>query len=173
MADINRRVDGCDDEQGRRGHRGHRGHRGATGPTGPAGSGSAINELKFSGLAAVAGEVLTLTSFLADTGNFPGAAPVTVALNYPVPFAFEVGSFASNVKTALTVPLGGSILFQLRKNGVVVATITYGPGDTNGIKTTTFSPVLYAVGDTLDVAIVTTPGIVLTGAIDVSAMIGP
>lgn len=44
MADIQRRVSGCDDdcdgegERGHRGPRGHRGHDGATGPTGPTGA---------------------------------------------------------------------------------------------------------------------------------------
>lgn len=167
--------DGDGDERGKRGHRGHRGHEGATGPTGPAGT--AINLLKFSGLADVAGEILVVTTYLADTGVFAGSAALTVAPSYPASIPFEVGSFATNVFSALTIPGGGFVRFELVKNAeqlgeVIVATITYNPGDTGGIKTTTFAPVSFAIGDTIDVRVVTSPGVAIGTTITVSAMVG-
>jgi len=175
--------DSCDDddERGKRGHRGHRGHRGDAGPTGPTGptgsSGTAINLLKFSGLATVVSEGIPLTSYLADTGTFVGSDPLSIPPNYPVPIAFDVGSFATNVLTDLSVPPGGFILFELVKNAgqlgeVVVATITYIAGDASGIKTTTFAPAAFAVGDTIDVRVTPSVGLVVASSISVSAMVG-
>ncbi len=173
--------DGDDgDDGGKRGKRGHRGHSGPTGPTGPTGSsGTAVNLLKFSGLATVDAEAIIETTYLADTGVFFGSLPLTFPLNYPVPSPFEVGSFATNVLTDLSIPPGGSILFEIVKNDatlpVVVATITYDSTGTGagGIKTTTFAPVTFEVGDTIDVRVITTPGLVVGGTINVSAMVGP
>ncbi len=160
-----------DDERGKRGKRGKRGHRGHTGPQGDPGAagppGTSINILKFSGATAIS--EIVVPSFLSDSG--PGSTPTLVAPSYPAPVPYTVGSFTANIITPLVIDPTGFVQFQLFKNGVIIATITYNAGDTNGIKTTTFSPVSFAVGDTIDVGVVVAP--LIEASLAVSAMVGP
>ena len=177
MADIQKRVTGCDDtcdgggERGERGKRGPRGHDGATGPTGPTGSaGSGGGLLKFSGVVAAGGE-LSLQSFLADTGIGVGVVSISAPISYPVAVPRSLVNFSTNVLNTVVLLFGASLLLELLVNGAPVASITYGPGPAtiSGIQSVAFSPVPVAVGDTINVR-ATSLGIAV--AVFVSATVG-
>jgi hypothetical protein len=160
--------DDDDDCRGRRGHRGDRGHRGPEGEPGPTVSGGL---LKFSGQILVT-PGLVAVSYLADTGSVAlGAGPVATAPSYPVAAPRSLRNLAVNIST-LVVPPGGSFLFELLQNGVLVPgfAIAYAPGET-GIKTGVAGPEPFAVSDRFDLrATVFVTGDV--GLTNVSATIG-
>lgn len=169
MADMTRLGPGCDDDCGERGERGRRGRRGPTGPAGPAAGGL----LKFSAVATPSGEGgLPTTSYLADTGFGFSAGPFFVAPNYPVAVAHSLVNMATNLLQGFVIPTGGSMVFELLRNGVPVPgfTITYGPGE-SGVKSVLAGPQAYAVGDTFDIQ-VTTSGAAISAGVDVSATVG-
>jgi hypothetical protein len=163
MAEISLLGVDCEDtERGERGKRGKRGHRGP-----PA---NAL--LKFAGLVASAGEGGSpASSFLADTGISFAIQSVFTAPNYPVAHAFDARNLATNILQGSVVPVGGSIVFELLRNGVLVPgfSITYGPGE-GGIKTVEAGPAAYAIGDTFDLR-ATSSGLVVDD-VNVSATIG-
>jgi hypothetical protein len=126
--------------------------------------------LKFSGLVTAPEEGPSLFTYLADAGN----TVLDLAPGYPVPHDFEVKSFAANITTTLVVQPAGIVQFQLIKNGaLVVASITYNPGDPNSVKVATFAPVQFLRGETIDVRVFVATGAVATGTFAVSAMVGP
>lgn len=166
-------------ERGERGKRGHRGERGepgfsgATGPTGPAGSAVASGGLlKFAGVVAPAAELLPVASFLEDFGTGLGAGSIiSLAPDYPVAIPRTFVNMATNLLLGFTVPIGGSIIFELLRNGAPVPgfTITYGAGQT-GIQAIAAGPVTFAIGDTFDVRVTVSGTITLP--VNVSATIG-
>jgi hypothetical protein len=184
MADIKILSPDCDDdcdddrdddekdergERGKRGKRGHRGHRGHRGPEGPPGSASG-GLLKFSGVAAVSGGLVPVTSFLADTGVGAGIGVLLTPPRYPVAVSHSLRNLATNVQLTAPIPPGGSIVIELLKNGVGTGIFTtYSAGSTGGIKTAT-GVVSYAIGDTFDLQVTTTNLAEMT--VNVSATVG-
>jgi hypothetical protein len=175
MSDINKRLNGCDDdcEDGKRGKRGKRGHRGPEGPPGPPATASG-GLLKFSGNVAGALDVVSADSFLADTGIGFGGSIITVAPSYPVAVEHNLRNMATNLLAGFVVPDGGLIVIDLLKNGVAVPgfQITYGPGEggLDGRKSVLAGPVTFAIGDTFDVRVTTSGSVAVT--LEMSATIG-
>jgi hypothetical protein len=167
MADIEILNSDCDEDdddkrgkRGKRGHRGHRGHRGLD-------SGGL---LKFSGVVAPAVEG-ALVTYLTDFGVGLGSGSmITTAPSYPVAVPHNLRNLSTNLLGAV-VPVGGSILVELLKNGIPVPgfTITYGPGE-NGVKSVVAGPVAFAIGDRFDIR-VTASALVLI-AENLSATVG-
>ena len=182
MADIEILSPDCDDgdddckrgKRGKRGHRGHRGHRGPEGPPGPAGTASG-GLLKFSGTVAPAVEGGLVVSFLEDYGagvaSFQGVTPVSLAPSYPIAVARNLRNMATNLLLGFVVPDGGQIVIELLQNGVSVPgfVITYTGGET-GIKSVLAGPAAFAIGDTFDLRVSVTGGVVDT--VDLSATVG-
>ena len=123
---------------------------GATGATGPASLFAAA--LKFSG--DIATPPLDTPVFLADGGAAAGSA-TTTPQNYPIGEPTTAVRLSTFVDPATPVAPGGTVTFQLYRNGANVGTpIVYGPG-TFGFASVV-DPVPYAPGDTLDVGVVST-----------------
>lgn len=186
-------------ERGKRGHRGergHRGHQGDTGPTGPTGStgptgptgptgdvgptgftgptGPQPNDLggllKFCGVVAPAPEA-SVESFLADWGVGQGAsAALTVsAPSYPFAVSRVVRNLAVRIISPVTGVTGGTIVFDLLRNGNPVLSVTWTVGDLIGNLPLVSGTVTFAQGTRLDLR-ATANGI--TSAVDVSATVG-
>lgn len=159
------------------------GFPGATGPTGPTGGGAGTGAtgatgaaagsslLLFAGLVApTVGELLT--SYLANGGVTGGgvADAVVQAPMYPIgnPVPRSAVSLSANLETTLI--LGQEVEVQLRRNDLVVATLTFtGPVPAGTIQGIAFAPVLFGPTDFLDVAVVS-DGVALPIAI--SAVVG-
>lgn len=163
MADIKILEDDCG------GERGKRGHRGPTGPTGPSGSGSAGIQLKFSGIIQVLD--LDQTTHLGDTG--PALASSDIALAYPAAQAGTLKDLAVNISEAFLIPVDGEITVQLFLNGVAVPgfAVTWGPGETTGLKSVVTSPLAIAANDLIDLQ-VHALNITTTDSFTIAATIG-
>lgn len=168
-------------KRGKRGHRGHRGHQGATGPTGPSSTGftgptgpaasSPGGLLKFSGVVAPAVEG-SVVSFLADWGVGLGIGSViSTAPAYPLAVQHDVRNLAVRVLGAIVGLPGGTIVFELLRNGVPVPgfSITFTVGGPVGNQVVIVGPVTFFIGDRLDLQATATG---ITAAVDVSATIG-
>ena len=98
--------------------------------------------------------------FFADSNAVATASP---PIEYPAPQPFTVKSMSANVPLTIVT---GTLVLELRKNGVVVATITYGGTNpflgvqrlapTNGIR--------FAQGDLLSVTATSAGGAVAINA---------
>jgi hypothetical protein len=168
--------DDCDDERerGKRGRRGHRGHRGPTGPTGPTSSpgSSGGGLLKFSGVVAPASEGGSVDSFLADFGVGLGAGDVlSLAPSYPIAVQHNVRNLAVRVLNTILGTPGGSVVFDLLRNGNPVAgfEITFPVGGLIGNQVVIAGPTTFLVGDRLDLRARATG---VTAPVNVSATIG-
>lgn len=187
-------LDDCEGEgergergkRGKRGHRGHAGHDGldgATGPTGPTGptgltgatgptgptSPTSGALLKFSGVVGASPDA-PVVSFLADWGVGQGAGAVlSLAPSYPFAVQHVVRNLAVRIITAVVGVPGGTIVFELLRNGTTVLSVTYTVGDPIGNLPVAIGTETFFEGNRLDLQVTATG---ISEPVNVSATIG-
>src|SRR5512143_325815 len=182
-------------ERGERRHRGHQGDTGPTGPTGPTGftgptgptgdvgptgftgpTGPQPNDLggllKFCGVVAPSAEGPPAVSLLADWGVGKGAVGVIDA-STDLAYAFAVQRVVRNLQIRiLSLPsgiTGGTIVFDLLRNGSVVLSVTWTVGDPTGNLPLVLGAVTFAQGSRLTLQATATG---ITSFVDVTATVG-
>lgn len=127
--------------------------------------------LKFSGVVAPAVEGV-VTSFLADFGVGLGVAGIlSTAPSYPLAIAHSVRNLAVRVIDGIIGLPGGSVTFELLRNGNPVPGFlaVYTVGGPIGNQIILAGPEAFSVGDRIDIR---ATAIGVTVPVDVSATIG-